>query len=310
MRIVFIGTPHFSVPSLEKIHESSHELVGVITSPDRKAGRGMQIQYSPVKKFALEHDLPLLQPTNLKDASFQAKLKAWDAELQVVIAFRMMPKAVWDMPPRGTINLHASLLPDYRGAAPINWAIINGERETGLTTFQLVHEIDKGGILLQHKMPIGPDENAGSLHDRMMQEGAGLVLETLDGLESGQLKARAQDEASARHDAPKIFKDDCEIDWKKSAGDIHNLIRGLSPYPAARTHISDVDTGKGLVLKIYRASFEVEEHGIPPGVFKSDDKSRLHIACSDGWIQVHVLQLEGRRRMVTEEFLRGYKFNR
>ena len=310
MRIVFIGTPHFSVPSLQKIHESSHELVGVITAPDRKAGRGMKIQYSPVKDFAIQNDIPLLQPTNLKDPGFQEELRAWNADIQVVIAFRMLPESVWDMPPRGTINLHASLLPDYRGAAPINWAIINGETETGLTTFQLVNEIDKGEILLQHKMMIGSDENAGSLHDRMMIEGADLVLKTLDSLESGELTAHPQDDSSARHAAPKIFKEDCIIDWKKGAKEIHDLVRGLSPYPVARTFINDPDTEKDLVLKIFRSSVEAASHDVPPGVFDSDGKSYVRIACSDGWLHVHELQLEGRRRMETEEFLRGYTFNK
>jgi len=309
MRIVFIGTPHFSVPSLQKIHESSHELVGVITAPDRKAGRGMKLQFSPVKDFAQQNNIPILQPTNLKEPSFQEELKAWNADIQVVIAFRMLPESVWDMPPRGTINLHASLLPDYRGAAPINWAIINGETESGLTTFQLVHEIDKGEILMQHKMQIGEEDNAGSLHDRMMQEGADLVLETLNGLESGELTAHAQDESSARHAAPKIFKDDCIIDWKKTTKEVHDLVRGLSPYPVARTFINDKDSGKDLVLKIFRSSIEIADHDVPPGVFDSEDKSSVRIACGDGWLHVHELQLEGRRRMETEEFLRGYKFN-
>lgn len=310
MKIVFIGTPDFSVPSLKAIHESEHELVGVITAPDRKSGRGLKVTPSAVKQYALTTGVPILQPTNLKNTDFQDDLRKLGAEIQVVIAFRMLPEAVWNMPPKGTINLHASLLPDYRGAAPINWAIINGETKTGLTTFQLVHEIDKGGILLQHEMPISMDENVGSLHDRMMQEGADLVIQTLNGLANETIETQAQDELNEYHQAPKIFKDDCIIDWNQSSKAIYNLIRGLSPYPVARTTIREAGSDKELLLKIFHANYRLESHDNAPGNIHSDDEEFLSIATSDGWIDINELQLEGRKRMKTDKFLRGFQISK
>jgi methionyl-tRNA formyltransferase len=307
MKVVFIGTPDFSVPSLRAIHESKHEVVGIITAPDRKAGRGMKLQVSPVKSFGVANKIPVLQPTNLKNADFQSELRALQADIQVVIAFRMLPEAVWNMPPKGSINLHASLLPDYRGAAPINWAIINGEEVTGLTTFQLVHEIDEGGILMQKEVEILPEDNAGSLYERLMYLGAPLVLETLDGLESGTLIAMAQNPNAQHHQAPKIFKSDCDIDWNQSAKDVHNFIRGMSPYPVARTVIKDEKTGKNVFLKIYSSAYNIEPHSVLPGTFEDINKGQFRIACSDGWLEVLEVQLEGKKRMTSAEYMNGFK---
>jgi len=309
MKIVFIGTPDFAVPSLKAIHESDHELVGVITAPDRKSGRGMKLQASAVKEYALKTGVPILQPKNLKNSDFQDELRALNADIQVVIAFRMLPEAVWNMPPKGTINLHASLLPDYRGAAPINWAIINGEKHSGLTTFQLVHEIDKGNILLQKLITIMENDNVGDLHDKMMIEGADLVLATLDGLENGSLSPRVQDELRDYHHAPKIFKEDCIIDWNNDARAIYNLIRGLSPYPAARTHIPNPDKEGELVLKVFKSSIEMDKRAKAVGSIDTDGEKYLRFACLDGWIRVLEVQLEGRKRMKIEDFLRGFEFS-
>ncbi len=299
LRVVFIGTPEFSVPSLAKLVDAGYNVVGVITAPDRKSGRGMKLQQSAVKQFAVSKDIPVLQPTNLKNELFLEELSALNADIQVVIAFRMMPVAVWNMPRLGTINLHASLLPNYRGAAPINWAIINGETETGLTTFKLKHEIDTGDILLQHKMPIEPTENAGSLHDRMMIKGAELVLKTIDGIAEGTLKELPQHIKDEHKKAPKIFKETCEIDWTSSGLSIINLIRGLSPYPTARTQFQDK------LLKIYDAVFIPENHERYPGTFDTDKKTYLNFYSNDGTIEVKDVQLEGRRRMPIDALLRG-----
>lgn len=304
MRIVFIGTPDFGLPSLKRLCESQHDVVGIITAPDRKAGRGMKLSESPVKRFAVQYGIPVLQPTNLKDSAFLDQLRNWNADIQVVIAFRMLPVSVWDMPPFGTINLHASLLPDYRGAAPINWAIINGERETGLTTFQLVHEIDKGGILLQKKVPIELDDDAGSLHDKLMLEGADLVLETVNGLENGSLEPTAQDVNSDFNPAPKLSKEDCVIDWSKPARAIHNFIRGLSPHPTARTNFRIASKDSDFLVKVYRSSFVESGHDYEPGRLISTE-SRIFVSCTDGWVYLEELQQEGRKRMDAEDFLRG-----
>lgn len=304
MRIVFIGTPEFALPSLQRLHESQHDVVGIITAPDRKAGRGMKLTESPVKQFAVSHGIPVLQPSNLKDPEFLEQLRNWSADIQVVIAFRMLPEVVWAMPPLGTINLHASLLPDYRGAAPINWAIINGERETGLTTFQLVHEIDHGGILLQQKVPIGPEDTAGTLHDKLMTVGSHLVLETVNGLENGSLESKPQDVSMDYNPAPKIYKDDCLINWHKTGLEIHNFVRGLSPVPAARTVFRNESNGSEFLVKVFQTSVVKAGHDFEPGTLRHAN-GRLFVSTTDGWVYLEEVQQEGRKRMFAEDFLRG-----
>jgi methionyl-tRNA formyltransferase len=299
MRVVFIGTPDFSVPSLESLFNAGYNLVGVITAPDRKSGRGMKLQQSAVKKYAVEKDIPVLQPTNLKDIEFQQSLRDLNADVQVVIAFRMLPEKVWDMPRLGTINLHASLLPNYRGAAPINWAIINGEVETGLTTFKLQHEIDTGDILKQKKLSIGRSETAGELHDRMMLEGADLMLETIDSIREASVSAIKQELLEKSKPAPKIYKTTCEIDWNASGIEVYNLVRGLSPYPTARTLY------EGKILKVYECEFIPENHDRFPGTFSTDKSSFLSYYCADGVVHLTDVQMEGKRRMNIDELLRG-----
>lgn len=301
MRVVFIGTPEFSVPSLKKLHDAGYQIVGVLTAPDRKSGRGMKLQQSAVKKYAVANNIPVLQPTNLKNEQFQSDLKALEADIQVVIAFRMLPQAVWDMPKLGTINLHASLLPNYRGAAPINWAIINGETKTGLTTFRLQHEIDTGNVLHQCDIDIEKNETAGSLHDRMMLLGADLVLQTIDDIRLGKVVEQPQHHLTSHKPAPKIYKQTCEIDWSQSGIDIYNLVRGLSPYPTARTKFDDK------ILKVYECSFIPENHEQIPGSFVTDKSTYIGFYCADGVIQLNDVQLEGKKRMDVESFLRGYQ---
>ncbi|WP_240410023.1 methionyl-tRNA formyltransferase [Flavisolibacter nicotianae] len=324
-RIVFMGTPEFAVASLDALVKGGYDVVGVVTAPDKPAGRGMKLQESAVKKYAVENGLRILQPEKLKNAAFLEELRSLQADLQVVVAFRMLPELVWNMPPLGTINVHGSLLPQYRGAAPINWAIINGEKETGVTTFKLKHEIDTGDILLQDRIPIGDDETAGEIHDRMKEVGATLLVKTVKGLAEGSLKEKPQSsmvnsEGSAgdsktsdsyassttvnfqlKH-APKIFTETCRIDWNRPVADVHNLVRGLSPYPGAFTVFN------GKVLKIYRDSKEQQLPAIAPGEYETDRKTYLKFACSDGFIQVKEMQLEGKKRMSVDEFLRGYRF--
>lgn len=303
-RIVFMGTPEFAVASLDALVQAGFHIVGVITAPDKPAGRGMQLQQSAVKQYAIQKNLNILQPDKLKNPAFLEQLASLNADLQVVVAFRMLPEAVWNMPPLGTINLHASLLPQYRGAAPINWAIINGEKETGVTTFKLQHEIDTGNILLQEKITIGEHETAGELHDRMKVTGASLLVQTIKGLADGTLEGKPQEQFPAygelRH-APKIFTDTCRIDWTKSATEIFNLIRGLSPYPAAFTSLDDK------LLKVYRATKELTIPDVPAGTHQTDGKSWLRFAAADGFVYITELQLEGKKRMRTEDFLKGYR---
>lgn len=300
-----MGTPEFAVASLDALVQAGFNIAGVITAPDKPAGRGMQLQQSAVKKYALEKGLPVIQPEKLKNPLFLDELRALQADLQVVVAFRMLPEVVWNMPPLGTINVHGSLLPHYRGAAPINWAIINGEKETGVTTFRLRHEIDTGNILLQQSIPIGEDETAGEIHDRMKEVGAQLLVKTIKGLLDGSVQEVEQssmmDAAQIKH-APKIFTDTCRIDWNRSAEAIHNLVRGLSPYPAAFTQLH------GKNLKVYRTEKIMQPTGTVPGTVQTDGKSYLQFACSNGAIRVKELQLEGKKRMMAEDFLRGYKF--
>ena len=310
--IVFMGTPEFAVPSLNKLLQAGYNIVGVITAPDKPAGRGLQVTQSAVKKFAVANNLRILQPEKLKNPEFLKELKSLNAALQVVVAFRMLPELVWDMPPMGTINLHGSLLPQYRGAAPINWAIINGEKETGVTTFKLQHEIDTGNILLAEKIQIGENETAGELHDRMKEIGADLLVKTIDGIASNTIKETSQEQLSAinhqlltnlKH-APKINTDTCRINWQKNVSDVFNLIRGLSPHPGAFTHLN------GKMIKIFKAIKEVDKPSSLPGEFETDKRSYLKFACNDGYISIKELQLEGKKKIMIEEFLRGFHFQR
>ena len=323
-RIVFMGTPEFAVESLDALIKAGFSIVGVVTAPDKPGGRGMKMNESAVKKYALKNGLNILQPEKLKSEQFLSELRSLNADLQVVVAFRMLPEVVWNMPPKGTINLHASLLPQYRGAAPINWSIINGEKETGVTTFKLQHEIDTGNILLQQKIGIGDNETAGELHDRMKELGARLLVDTIKGLVEGTLQELPQENTqqsmlndqfssedthspltthhSQLKHAPKITTQTCQIDWLKSADEIYNLIRGLSPYPAAFTEFGDK------TLKVFRSE---KEHAPPtsrPGRWETDRKTYLKFACIDGYIHVKDIQLEGKKRMGIDDFLRGYRF--
>lgn len=311
LRIVYLGTPDFAVESLRALVENNYNVVGVVTMPDKPAGRGQQLQASPVKKYALEHNLPLLQPEKLKDESFLTALKAWNADVQVVVAFRMLPEAVWNMPPFGTINVHASLLPNYRGAAPINHAIIQGERESGVTTFKLKHEIDTGNILLQKRIALAENETAGSLHDKLMFLGAEALLETINGLLDGSLVEKSQDQitsnSSGLKSAPKIHKDFCQIRWNQKATDIEAFIRGLSPYPGAFTYIQNAQ-GKKLLLKVFEANVKEQKAG-SPGELESQAQ-RLVVSCADFKLELTQVQLEGKKRMKTEELLRGFSVDK
>ena len=307
LRIVFMGTPDFAVASLKALVEAGFNIAGVITAPDKPAGRGMKLTESAVKKYAAEKGLNILQPEKLKNPDFLKALKSLNANVQCVVAFRMLPELVWNMPQLGTINVHGSLLPQYRGAAPINWAIINGEKITGVTTFKLQQEIDTGNILLQEKINIGDDETAGELHDRMKEVGATLLVKTIQKLIDGTLNETDQAAISyatetALHHAPKIFTETCKIDWHKTAHEIHNLVRGLSPYPAAFTFLNDK------MFKIYRSKKEIINHSFEMGAVKTDGKTFLKFACSNGFIHVTDVQLEGKKRINIEDFLRGYRF--
>lgn len=306
MRIVFMGTPEFAVPCLDILLKNNYNVVGVVTVPDKPAGRGQQLNESAVKKIALEKGLKIMQPVKLKDPAFIDELRALNADLQIVVAFRMLPEEVWNMPPLGTYNLHASLLPKYRGAAPINWAIINGESESGVTTFKLKHEIDTGNVLFQEKVKISNTTTAGELHDLLMKVGAELVLKSVKTIESGNYELKPQDDTTAIH-APKIFKETCKIDWNNKAQSIYNLIRGLSPYPAAYTEFTDVK-GTLVSFKIFTSEIELSNHSYTNGEVITDNKTFIKIACDDGFILVRNLQLQGKKRMGVEEFLRGYKF--
>jgi len=324
-RIVFMGTPEFAVSSLEALVKAGFNIVGVVTAPDKPAGRGMKINESAVKKYAAQKGLKILQPEKLKNDEFLSELQSLKADLQVVVAFRMLPDVVWNMPPKGTINLHASLLPQYRGAAPINWTIINGEKETGVTTFKLQHEIDTGNILLQERIPIDENETAGELHDQMKEVGARLVVETVKGILEGTLQETPQSsvvsgqlsmensQASDTHsqftihgsqlrNAPKIKTETCQINWNKSLNEIHNLVRGLSPYPAAFTELRDK------TLKVFKTEKEQAVPTSRPGRWETDRKTYLKFACKDGYIHLKEVQLEGKKRMNIEDFLRGHRF--
>lgn len=312
-RIIFMGTPEFAVASLDALVQAGCNIIAVITAPDKPAGRGMKLTESAVKKYAVDKQLPVLQPVKLKDPEFLETLKGLQADLQIVVAFRMLPVVVWDMPPMGTINLHGSLLPQYRGAAPINWAVINGEKETGVTTFKLQHEIDTGNILLQESFPIGDNDTAGEVHDKMKEIGAQLLVKTVKGLADGTLTEKPQQTignenpatGNALKHAPKIFTETCKIDWNQPVTTIYNLIRGLAPYPAAFTYLNDK------MLKIYKAKKEMHNPDSnrekEPGTFETDNKTYLKFAGKDGYIHIIELQLEGKKRITIEEFLRGFR---
>lgn len=306
LRIIFMGTPEFAVGILDTILKNNYEVVGVITAADKPAGRGQKIKYSAVKEYALANNLTLLQPTNLKDESFLAELKALNANLQIVVAFRMLPKVVWEMPSLGTFNLHASLLPNYRGAAPINWAIINGETKTGVTTFFIDDKIDTGAMILNSEIAIEPTENAGQLHDRLMHLGSTTVIDTLKVIENGNVTTTIQEDNEEIKTAYKLNKENCKIDWTKSGDEINNLIRGLSPYPAAWCFLKDKN--EELSIKIYEANLVSEAHSYETGKLISN-KKEIKIAIKEGFIQLLSLQLPGKKRMQVSELLNGITFS-
>jgi methionyl-tRNA formyltransferase len=317
LKIVFMGTPEFAVASLDALVKAGCNIAGVITAPDKPGGRGMQLQQSAVKKYAVENNLKVLQPEKLKNPEFLEELKSLHADVQIVVAFRMLPEVVWNMPPMGTVNVHGSLLPQYRGAAPINWAVINGEKETGVTTFKLQHQIDTGDILLQESFSIGENETAGEVHDRMKEIGAQLLLNTIKNLADGTLAETPQSSVVSRessegnielsathslHHAPKIFTETCKINFTKTVDEVHNLIRGLSPFPGAFTTLN------GKILKIYRSEKEITATKINAGEFETDGKNFLKFACGNGFIHIKELQLEGKKKNLIEDFLKGYCF--
>ena len=306
LRIIFMGTPEFAVESLKLLVENKYNIVAVVTMPDKPAGRGHKLQESDVKKYAISQSLLVLQPEKLKDADFINKLKSLKADLNRVVAFRMLPEVVWNMPKHGTYNLHGSLLPQYRGAAPINWAIINGEKETGVSTFKLVHEIDSGSIAYQTKVEIEDKDNAGIIHDKLMKVGAELILQTVDAIIDDSITLQPQDtETETLKSAPKIFKETCRIDWNSKAQEIDNFIRGLSPYPAAHSTLER--DGEVVNIKIFEASPFIQEHSLSIGAIEQPHPSQLDIAVQDGFIRIEELQVQGRKRMKTVDFLNGFK---
>lgn len=311
LRIIFMGTPDFAVTSLKALVDGGYNVVGVITAPDKPAGRGQRIHQTAVKQYADEQGLKTLQPEKLKNPDFINELKELEADLQVVVAFRMLPEVVWNMPPLGTFNLHASLLPKYRGAAPLNWAIINGETESGVTTFKLQHAIDTGNVIFQEKTAIGPDDNVEVLHDKLMEIGAGLVTKTVDALAYGDVEMIAQEDLILKGyhptPAPKIFKDDCLIKWDRPAAEIKNFVQGLSPYPAAWTKLFPAESGKETTAKIFKVEVEDVDGVTEPGTISSDRKTFMKIATSKGWISIKEIQLAGKKRMDVVDFLRGFQ---
>lgn len=306
MKIIFFGTPDFAVASLEKIIENDFEVLAVVTAPDRPAGRGLKLQQSAVKQYADKAGLPTLQPEKLRNPEFIEALKNYNADLFVIIAFRMLPEMVWNMPPLGSINLHGSLLPQYRGAAPINWAVINGEKKTGVTTFFLQHKIDTGSLILRDEVEIDEEDTAGTVYSKLMHVGADLMVKTLETIKNKTYTLEEQDlEAETKH-APKIFKEDCEVDWNKTIEENYNFIRGLSPYPTAWTKLGD------LTLKIFWAEKEIDTSKNTAGSINTDNKTYLKVACSNGWLSLKDIQLQGKKRMKIDDFLRGFdasKFN-
>ena len=311
MRIVFMGTPEFAVESLNILVENKYNVVGVITMPDKPSGRGHKLQCSAVKQYALEHNLPVLQPEKLKEESFLEELKLLNADLQIVVAFRMLPEVVWNMPKYGTFNLHASLLPQYRGAAPINWAIINGEKETGATTFFLTHEIDTGKIILQEKIAIADTDDAGIVHDKLMSMGAEMVKKTVDLLMDGKIEGIDQSQfihpETELKPAPKIFKETCEIQLSWSIDKVYNFVRGLSPYPAAWIDLQFPGQSDNMTLKVFESEKEPEQHTLPVGTIVTDGKKFAKIAFTDGFIQLKSVQAPGKKRMDIGELLRGMR---
>ena len=307
-----MGTPEFAVSSLEILIKNGFDVVAVITAPDKPAGRGQKIKQSAIKEFAIKQQIKILQPTNLKDSNFISELKALNADLQIVVAFRMLPEIIWDMPKLGTYNLHASLLPKYRGAAPINWAIINNEKETGVTTFKIKQAIDTGNILYREKINLNSDITAGELHDQLMKIGAELLLKTVveinkNLIEGNELNFISQNDENTDH-APKITKELCKINWNKSGDEIYNLIRGLSPYPTAMAYLNNGDD-KPSIIKIYNSSFKIIEHNYDSGLLNTDNKTFLNAYCKNGIIQINDLQIEGKKRLLIADFLRGTKLN-
>lgn len=297
-----MGTPEFAVPSLEILVKNNFNVVAVVTAPDKPKGRGQKVATTPIKDFAVTHNIPVLQPERLKSPEFLASLKSFDADLQIIVAFRMLPEVVWQLPKLGTFNLHASLLPQYRGAAPINWAIINGEKETGITTFFLKHEIDTGNVIFSEKEPIADTDDAGTLYERLKIKGAKLVLKTVQAIEAGTVKTTPQPDFIEIKHAPKIFRENCEINWQKSNTNVYNFIRGLAPYPAASTTI------KGKFFKILKASIiEHDNFHLLPGEIETDSKNYLYIKCGTGMLSVLELQPEAKKKMLIQEFLRGNK---
>ena len=311
MRIVFMGTPEFAVESLNILVENKYNVVGVITMPDKPSGRGHKMQCSAVKQYALEHNLPVLQPEKLKEESFLEELKLLNADLQIVVAFRMLPEVVWNMPQYGTFNLHASLLPQYRGAAPINWAIINGEKETGATTFFLTHEIDTGKIILQEKIAIADTDDAGIVHDKLMSMGAEMVKKTVDLLMEGKIEGIDQSQfihpETELKAAPKIFKETCEIQLSWTIDKVYNFVRGLSPYPAAWIDLQFPGQSDNMTLKVFESEKEPEQHTLPVGTIVTDGKKFAKIAFTDGFIQLKSVQAPGKKRMDIGELLRGMR---
>lgn len=304
LRIIFMGTPDFAVPTLQILVENHYNVVAVITAPDKPAGRGQKLQQSPVKEYAVRQGIPVLQPTNLKAEQFLQELRSYAANLQIIVAFRMLPEVVWSMPELGSFNIHGSLLPQYRGAAPINWAIINGEKETGVTSFFLKHEIDTGDLLLQERIPILDEDDFGTIYEKLKHEGAKLALRTVRAIEANAVQPVPQSEAVAIKHAPKIFKDTCEINWNMPAAKIRNFIRGLSPYPAAWTRLNNKN------FKIFKV--EVLDnllYDLEPGQLKTDDKTYLHVQTAEEVISILDLQMEGKKRMGVQDLLRGYTFN-
>lgn len=309
LRIVFMGTPEFAVPSLRALVAGGYRVVAVVTAPDKPAGRGQRLHESDVKVAARELGLPVLQPMKLRDPEFIDAMRALEPDLGIVIAFRMLPEVIWAMPRLGTFNLHASLLPQYRGAAPINWAIINGERETGVTTFLLNHEIDKGAILGQIHVPIGEEDTVGTMYEKLMQTGTGLVLDTVERIAAGEIQPVEQQQIDDRtlKPAPKIFKEDCRIDWSQPDRRIVDFIRGLSPYPAAWTALYREGSEEELTAKIFAARFDEAAHTAPCGTVESDGRTFIRVACADGWITLEELQIAGKRRLPVRELLLGWR---
>ncbi|WP_417350338.1 methionyl-tRNA formyltransferase [Flavobacterium alkalisoli] len=306
LKIVFMGTPEFAVGILDTIYQNNYDIVGVITAPDKPAGRGQKVKFSAVKEYAMEKELRLLQPVNLKDESFLEELKSLEANLQVVVAFRMLPEAVWRMPKLGTFNLHASLLPQYRGAAPINWAVINGEVRTGVTTFFIDEKIDTGAMILREETAIGENETAGELHDRLMELGQGTVLKTLKLIETGKAETTIQNETEDIKTAYKLNKDNCKIDWSKPGREIHNLVRGLSPYPAAWCFVND--NGQEWNVKVYETTFEETKVSEAAGSIISG-KKEIKVAVKDGYLHIKSLQFPGKKKMTAQELLNGMQFS-